>query len=93
MKKIILASAITLLASTAMAESTVDKAVIINSSNNQMTNTQAIGYKNTANTGSTSIQDSKVSKSIMVNSTNNQMTNTQAIGYENTANTGSINAE
>ncbi|MDX2504080.1 MAG: hypothetical protein QNL62_06350, partial [Gammaproteobacteria bacterium] len=71
----------------------VKKSILVNKSNNTLTNTQAYGIGNTAVTGSSSFKNSEVKKSIVVNQSNNTLTNTQAYGIGNSAATGSIHAE
>ncbi len=77
----------------AMAESKVNKSIILNKSINKANTTVAIGKNNLASTGSINIKDSKVNKSIILNKSINKGNTTVAIGEENTASTGSITIE
>ncbi len=77
----------------AVAESKVNKSIILNKSINKANTTVAIGKNNLASTGSINIKDSKVNKSIILNKSINKGNTTVAIGEENTASTGSITIE
>ncbi len=77
----------------ALAESKVNKSIVINKSNNKGNATIAIGKDNMASTGSVNIKDSKVNKSIVINKSNNKGNATIAIGEGNTASTGSVTIE
>ncbi len=77
----------------AMAESKVEKSIVLNKSINQGNATIAYGYDNLASTGSINVKDSTVSKSIVLNKSINQGNATVAYGEGNTATTGSITFE
>ncbi len=77
----------------AMAESKVEKSIVLNKSINQGNATIAYGYDNLASTGSINVKDSTVSKSIVLNHSYNQGNATVAYGVGNTATTGSITFE
>lgn len=96
MKKLIImtaSAAIVCGSSLAMAESKVNKSIILNKSVNKGNATVAIGKDNTASTGSVNIKDSKVNKSIILNKSVNKGNATVAIGKGNTATTGSVTVE
>lgn len=78
---------------TAMAESEVEKSIVVNQSLNQKNATVAIGKENIASTGSVNIKDSKVKDSLIYNKSLNTDNATVAIGEENTAATGSTTVE
>ncbi len=77
----------------AMAESKINKSIVLNKSINKGNTTVAIGKDNLASTGSINIKDSKVNKSIILNKSINKGNTTVAIGERNTASTGSITIE
>ena len=77
----------------AMAESKIEKSVILNKSLNLGNTTVAIGKDNLASTGSVNIKDSKVEKSVILNKSLNLGNTTVAIGKGNTATTGSVTVE
>jgi len=74
----------------AMAESKVDKSIILNKSVNKGNAAIAIGKGNSANVGSVALKDSKVSKSIILNKSVNKGNAAIAIGKGNAANVGSV---
>lgn len=76
-----------------MAQSKIDKSIILNKSVNKGNATVAIGKDNLASTGSVNIKDSKVKKSIVLNKSVNKGNATVAIGKSNTASTGSVTME
>ena len=77
----------------AMAESKVNKSIILNKSINKGNATLAVGKDNVANTGSINIKDSKINKSILLNKSITKGNATLAVGKCNTASTGSITVE
>lgn len=96
MKKVIVIamSAVVAIGSTAaLAESKVNKSIILNKSINKGNATLAVGKDNIANTGSVNIKDSKVNKSIILNKSINKGNATLAVGKGNTASTGSVTVE
>ncbi len=76
-----------------MAQSRLDKSIVLNKSVNKGNATVAIGKYNLASTGSVNIKDSRVRKSIVLNKSVNKGNATVAIGKYNTATTGSITIE
>ena len=74
MKKLIILALVASFSTAAMAQSEVKKSIVVNQSNNTLTNTQAYGIGNTAGTGSVLLKNSKVKKSILVNKSNNTLT-------------------
>ncbi len=96
MKKLIVilaGSAVALASTLAMAESKVEKSVILNSSKNKGNASIAIGKDSLASTGSVNIKDSKVKKSVILNSSENKGNASIAIGKGSTATTGSVTVE
>jgi hypothetical protein len=96
MKKaiVIAMSAVVIMGSgAALAESKVNKSIILNKAINKGNTTVAIGKDNVASTGSVNIKDSKVNKSIILNKSINKGNTTVAIGKGNTASTGSVTVE
>ncbi|MDT8405848.1 MAG: hypothetical protein RQ715_01215 [Methylococcales bacterium] len=77
----------------AMAQSKVEKSVILNSSKNAGNANIAIGRDNVASTGSVNIKNSKVDKSVILNSSKNAGNANIAIGEGNTSTTGSVTIE
>lgn len=93
MKKIILlsVSAMIALSSTiTLAESKVNKSIILNKSVNKGNAAISIGKDNAANIGSVALKDSKVNKSIILNKSVNKGNAAIAIGKDNSANVGSV---
>jgi len=93
MKKIIVItmSAVIALGSTAaLAQSKVNKSIILNKSLNKGNAAIAIGKGNAANVGSVAIKGSKVNKSIILNKSMNKGNAAIAIGKGNSANVGSV---
>jgi len=74
----------------AMAESKVNKSIILNKSLNKGNAAIAIGKGNSANVGSVSVKGSKVNKSIILNKSLNKGNAAIAIGKGNAANVGSV---
>ncbi len=91
--KIVVFSVAAILSSNVMAQSTVEKSIILNSAVNKGNATVAIGKDNIASTGSVNIKGSTVTKSIILNSSVNKGNATVAIGEGNTATTGSVTIE
>ncbi len=77
----------------AMAQSKVNKSIILNKSVNKGNATIALGKNNLASTGSINIKGSKVNKSIVLNNSVNKGNATIALGKNNTATTGSVTIE
>ena len=77
----------------AMAQSKVNKSIILNKSVNKGNATIALGKNNLASTGSVNIKGSKVNKSIVLNNSVNKGNATIALGKYNTATTGSVTIE
>ncbi len=77
----------------AMAQSKVNKSIILNKSVNKGNATIALGKNNLASTGSVNIKGSKVNKSIVLNNSVNKGNATIALGKNNTATTGSVTIE
>ncbi len=96
MKKFLVAgigAVVVLVSTSVMAESKVEKSIVINKSNNKGNATIAVGKDNMASTGSVNIKDSEVKKSIVINKSNNKGNATIAVGEGNTATTGSVTIE
>ena len=83
----------TTLSFNAMAQSKVEKSIILNNSTNKGNATVALGKDNLASTGSVNIKNSKVTKSIVLNNSTNKGNATVALGEGNTATTGSVTFE
>mgnify|MGYP000276407475 FL=1 len=74
----------------AMADSKVNKSIILNKSLNKGNAAIAIGKGNAANVGSVSVKGSKINKSIILNKSLNKGNAAIAIGKGNVANVGSV---
>ncbi|MEO1917225.1 MAG: hypothetical protein ABGX53_02545 [Candidatus Thioglobus sp.] len=90
---IVISAIVTIGSTVALAQSKVEKSIILNKSINKGNATVAIGKDNIASTGSVNIKGSKVTKSIILNKSINKGNATVAIGEGNTASTGSVTIE
>jgi len=86
----VIVSIVSVISFNVMAESKVNKSILLNNSVNKNNATISIGQNNLASTGSINIENARIIKSVFLSRSVNKSNVSIAIGKNNTATTGSI---